>query len=380
MEITSSQKCTGCQLCTYVCPVHAVHINKDLDELFWIPKINKDICINCKKCVNACPANKSNSFLEQKKCYVAQSNTCQNLEKSTSGGVANVLARYFVRNAGVVYGAAFDEKMELNHIRCVTESDCERIQGSKYVQSNICHVYDSIYNDLKREQKVLFIGTPCQCAAIKKIFSEYSNFFCCDFICNGVGSPYVFKKHIEKLEQKYKCKIVDYNFRPKFDHYLEPYEMFVSDKNRQYRTKSPWNKWGSLYYAGLIMRESCYQCKYSSDKRIGNMTFSDIPVNLAKDRKLFPNDMTKYGASLISINDSQGEVLFQAIKDELFTEEVNIIISDRNRHSNHSINMRNDFCVTSKNSFDAAKMRHLGVKLRIKSLIIEMIELIKGVK
>lgn len=380
MEITSSQNCTGCQLCTYVCPVHAVQLNRSPDKFFWVPEINTDICIKCKKCVNACPANISKGFLDQKSCYIAQSSTCQELEKSTSGGVANVLVRYFVRNKGVVYGAAFDDKMELNHIRCVTECDCGKIQGSKYLQSNIGSVYASICNDLKNDRRVLFIGTPCQCAAIKKTFGEYPNFFCCDFICNGVGSPLVFKKHIEQLEQKYKCKIVDYIFRPKVERYLEPYEMFVNDQNRQYRTKSPWKKWGSLYYAGLVMRESCYQCKYSSDKRIGNITFSDIPINLIKNRTLFPNDILKYGASLISINDSQGAMLFKAVKDELYTEEVSIYLNDRNRHLNHDISMRNDFCITSKKSLETAKRKHLGIKLKIKSLVIEMIELIKGVK
>ena len=42
-----------------------------------------------------------------------------------------------------------------------------KLQGSKYVQSNLKNVFKLLLEDLKNNKEVLFIGTPCQVNGLK---------------------------------------------------------------------------------------------------------------------------------------------------------------------------------------------------------------------
>ena len=76
--------------------------------------------------------------------------------------------------------------MEPRHIG-VDKQISERIQGSKYVQSNI----NTTYSEIKLEEGrwVLFTGTPCQIAGLKSYLGkEYNKLLTADIICHGVPS------------------------------------------------------------------------------------------------------------------------------------------------------------------------------------------------
>ena len=49
--------CCGCLACLNVCPNNAIEITYS-EKGFYIPKINKEKCINCGKCLKACPSLK----------------------------------------------------------------------------------------------------------------------------------------------------------------------------------------------------------------------------------------------------------------------------------------------------------------------------------
>lgn len=54
-QICSNQICSGCQACKESCPVLAISMEEN-SRGFVYPKIDKSICIDCKKCVKVCPA------------------------------------------------------------------------------------------------------------------------------------------------------------------------------------------------------------------------------------------------------------------------------------------------------------------------------------
>lgn len=56
--------------------------------------------------------------------------------QSSSGGVFTLLAREVIRQGGVVFGAAFDEALHVEHIGAFDESELSGMRGSKYVQSD----------------------------------------------------------------------------------------------------------------------------------------------------------------------------------------------------------------------------------------------------
>ena len=373
MKNMNLKNCTGCMACAASCPINIIKTHKT--ECFMLPQIeNQELCLDCKKCLRVCPENSPLELREQKTNYIAQSKNINLLSGGTSGGIASTLAVKFIKNGGIVYGASFTNDMSLKHIRCVSIEDCDKIKGSKYVQSDISDVYISIKKDIENKLKILFIGTPCQCAAIKKVFN-YPDLYCCDFICNGVGSPIIFKKHIDYLENKFSCKINNYIFRPKDSKYLEPYEKFIDTNKNIYKVKGPWKKWGTLYYQGLVIREKCFNCSYTNEKRIGDITFSDIPSeSVAELSGKLPYSIKKYGASLISINSNYGYKLLELIEDEISVVETNTKIKDYNRHINHKIEDSKLFIDLAQKSIENAKLRFIGLKVKIKSTLIDILK------
>lgn len=373
MEITEYNKCVGCSLCSFVCPTGAITMKKSDDLGFMYPIIDLDKCIKCNKCKLYCPSNspvKKNISLEY---LLAQNKKIEELIQSTSGGISSSISKSFVKNGGVVYGAAFNDCLKVSHIRCTTVTECERIKGSKYVQSDISEIYSLVLKDLENKNKVLFIGTPCQCAAMKQVFNKYCEFYCCDFVCNGVGSPDVFKQHINYLDNKYHSEITNYVFRPKTCYYLEPFEVFENKSGYIQRIKSPWEKWGTLYYNGLVMRESCFYCDYTSLERIGNITFSDIPSHLINsDDVKFENDIRRFGASYISVNEKKGEYLLSLIIENIEYKKTLLIPKKRMTESIERYHNRDVFSKYFSKSIEISKLKTLGLKLKIKSFYIKL--------
>lgn len=55
---------------------------------------------------------------------------------SASGGAADSAAKTILQMGGVVYGAAYDEQLAVSHIEVTDEAEREKLQSSKYVQSD----------------------------------------------------------------------------------------------------------------------------------------------------------------------------------------------------------------------------------------------------
>ena len=162
-------KCCGCGACFNACPKKAISMEED-EYGFIYPKINESLCIKCGKCKRVC--NYENAIIKQdvKKAYVSASKDNDLLLKSASGGLFATLAKAIIEQGGVVYGVAMnsvDGLLKAEHIRIDKKNDIEKIQGSKYVQSDIGKSFINIEKDLMQNRIVLFSGTPCQTAGLK---------------------------------------------------------------------------------------------------------------------------------------------------------------------------------------------------------------------
>ena len=74
------------------------------------------------------------------------------------------------------------------------------MMGSKYLQSRIGNVYKEAESYLKQGRKVLFTGTPCQLAGLRKYLrKDYPNLLAVDFLCHGVPSPKVWRKYLDEV-------------------------------------------------------------------------------------------------------------------------------------------------------------------------------------
>ena len=104
-----------------------------------------------------------------------------------------------INEDGVVFGAKFDEDWSVFHDYTDTKEGLAAFRGSKYVQSRIGDSFKKAEYFLKAGRKVLFSGTPCQIAGLKRFLrKEYDNLLTVDFICHGVPSPGVWRKYLKE--------------------------------------------------------------------------------------------------------------------------------------------------------------------------------------
>lgn len=212
-ETLKKKDCNGCGLCSLKCPKKAITMIED-NEGFVYPVIDKSKCINCNICKNICPNHEYN--LNNKiKAYAAINKNKEDLSNSSSGGMFVLLAKYVLKNNGVVFGVKYDKNLIAVHSYTLNEDELIDFQGSKYVRSDLKNSFVEVKEMLK-DKMVLFTGTPCQCQALRSFLGkDYTNLLTCDIICHSNPSPKVFKLYKEYLERKYSKRIKNIYFRTK---------------------------------------------------------------------------------------------------------------------------------------------------------------------
>jgi coenzyme F420-reducing hydrogenase beta subunit len=309
---TSKQDCCNCSACVNICPQHAIITEADEDG-FKFPKIIRELCIECGLCNKVC-AFQNRSLVEKDPLYtyVAVNKNIDVLLSSASGGVFGAIAYLVLERNGVVFGCAYNEEFEPKHISIEHQSDVKRIQGSKYVQSEINTTYSETKKYLNEGRWVLFTGTPCQIGGLNSYLGkEYENLITIDLICHGVPSAEFFKGYINYLEWRLKAKVVDLNFRDKSKGWGH-LEKIIYKKNSTIKKKiiKPYSSYYHSYFLdGEILRESCYVCKYACGSRVGDFTVGDYWG--IKD--FHPEVPTKNGASVLLVNSNKGKLILNEL-------------------------------------------------------------------
>lgn len=314
--ITDPSQCTGCMLCKTICRTDAINIQRD--ELGFIyPIIDRDLCIvNCHACETVCKSISQPKAIVDQQYYSAIHNDSDIIKKSGSGGVFSALASQLIEKGGVVYGAAYQSGFLVAHEPARDMEQLERIRGTKYVQSTILTIYEKVAEDLISQKPVLFVGTPCQCAAVQRYVKfkkiEDTNFYCCDIFCHGVFSPQIWDEYLRFLEDKFQEKISYISFR---------------DKDKGWRNKKLKIKTTSsdisdycnnkasvlrLYEQNISFRESCYQCRYMNLKRRGDISIGDF-WGIERVKPELDNNT---GVSAVIVNNDKGRILLDSIKNE----------------------------------------------------------------
>ena len=212
ITLASALDCTGCFACEGVCPKHAITHRADA-EGFNHPVINPDLCVHCHACEKVCPVLSPLDKKDNRAVYAGWTQS-ENIRKgSSSGGIFSELAKAIIADGGVVVGAEMDSEGMVSHTIVSDEKELYRHRGSKYVQSNIRReLYEEIKQILKQNRKVLFTGTPCQVAGMKKFFKDSPLLYTVDIICHGVPSPLLFKDVYDYVKSKY-GEFETFNFR-----------------------------------------------------------------------------------------------------------------------------------------------------------------------
>ena len=306
-KICNHNDCTGCYACSAVCTKNAITMTIN-DEGFVYPVIKESLCVDCGMCEKVCP-NNSLVKKEYAKPYLAWNNNAKIRSVSSSGGIFSAIAEEIISYGGVVCGAAYNNDMTVRHIIVDNIDDLSKLRGSKYTQSLIGDTYIEIKKHLKDNRWVYFVGTPCQVAGLKNYLrKDYSNLITSDLVCHGVPSGELLKEQIKSLEKRFGKRIVDFNFRAKHRMGQTPDVLltFRGQKNIRCLASKFLNFEILPYCYGFrtnsIIRESCYNCKYTTIERVGDVSLADF-WNV---KEWYPNVKRSPGCSIILVNTDNG--------------------------------------------------------------------------
>lgn len=339
-ELFISNDCVGCNACVEICPERVLTQGHD-SEGFSIPLIKDlDKCIDCGLCLKVCQIhNGHNTHLDNDLplAYIAQGKHHKLVKNSSSGGAFIEIAQFVIRELnGYVAGAAFDESLQVRHIITNDLNDLHRIQGSKYVQSNLSDIFTKIKAKLKAGRFVLFSGTPCQVYGLKLFLDkDYDNLLSIDIICHGVTSPALLKHHIELVEHNCKAKVKNIIFRWK-NPYLKSsksnYMMIMKMKSRPRYVKAAYDDaYMNIYLNGWAFRECCYKCRFANLNRVGDFTIGDCDSH-----DNYPQFHPKESNSTVIVNTPKARQLWGNTLSEAF--DFDNLDLEREAQRNHQLN------------------------------------------
>ncbi len=321
LKLMLKKHCCGCNACVQICPVNCITPQKDREGFFY-PDIDEDKCINCNQCEKVCPMfdtlKSDNSF---KETYITYLNNDKIRLQSSSGGVFSAVSDEILCSGGVVYGAAFDEEFMVRHIRVDSIEDMYMLRGSKYLQSDIGDTFVQVKADLNNKKTVLYTGTACQIAGLKKFLNkDYDSLYTIDVLCHGVPSPEIWRKYLNELSAAYKSKVVGVNFRKK-DSGWKKYSVEIEFENgKKYSCVHSNNPFMKIFLSDICLRPSCHECKYKQLDRPSDITIGDC-WGVEKIRPDMDDDK---GTSVVIVHTNKGKEIFERISKTLKYESVDV--------------------------------------------------------
>lgn len=248
---------------------------------------------------------------KQPKVYAVKHKNEATRAASRSGGIFTALSDQVLSNSGVIYGCVLNDNFNAVHIRADNTEERNRMRGSKYIQSKLGDTFKNVKVDLDAGKSVLFSGTSCQVAGLKRYLGkEYGNLFCVDIVCHGVPSKKVWDAYLHWQEQKNQSKVTSVDFRNKKDFGWRDHVETLYFENGNFTSSRVFK---NLFYGHMVLRPSCYECPYKSVIHPGDITIADY-WGIEKAAPEFDDNK---GVSLVLINNEAGERAFEEVKDKL---------------------------------------------------------------
>lgn len=325
----NDESCSGCSACYEICQVSAIEFKND-DKGFLYPIIDQSKCIQCGECIKVCQCrNQDKVFIEKEDSFpIAYGVVNKKPEirfSSQSGGLFAGLAEIVLNMHGIVYGAGFNEDLSVKHLRIEELKQLNRLQGSKYVQSDVIGTFNNVASDLQKGLIVLYSGTSCQISGLilylKRKSIQTENLITCDFICHGVPSPLIFKENLLFIERKYKNNILKVDFRNKrkygWHSHIESY--ILSDG-----TALDLNYYTELFYSHAPLRQCCFICRYCNiNLKLADITMGDF-WGIEHINSNFYND--NKGVSLAIIHNQKGMEIFKNGQFDFFNAPIDKVL------------------------------------------------------
>ena len=348
IDIVNKKDCCGCGACVQRCPKQCITMQAD-NEGFLYPIVNTAACIDCGLCEKVCPVINQSEPRKPQKVYAAYNKNEDIRMQSSSGGIFTLLAEETIKNCGVVFGVKFNKDWMPEFGYTETLEGLSPFRGSKYVQAIVGNAYKKAEEFLKSGRNVLFSGTPCQIAGLKRYLrKEYDKLLTVDIICHGVPSPKVWNMYLKETSSRLLNTIPDeknsvvsaiggepkscieaISFRSKITgwkkySFLLKLNFSTFDGKNTVVFTEPFgeNNFMRAFLSDTILRPSCYACPAKQGKSHSDITIADF-WGIDTIDPAFDDDK---GCCLVLLNTEKGSTVYNLFhltsKEKTFEEGI----------------------------------------------------------
>ena len=333
IQVQTPSSCCGCSACKQRCPKQCISMQRD-SEGFLYPNVSEQECIDCGLCLKVCPNLNRFDETEPFKVLAAQSKSDALLKVSSSGGMFTEIATKVIEADGVVFGARFDADWQVVMDYIETIEGLSVFRGSKYVQCKPRNSYKDAEHFLKEGRYVLYTGSSCQIAGLKRFLrKEYDNLLCMDYLCHGAPSPRVWEKYLKEvantadkavggkstvsLSLNTMLTIEDVKFRDKSNGWKKfRFVLHLAEASADGKESSVLSSVfaENIYMKGFLsdmtLRPSCYQCFARNGHSGADITIGD---HWAITDICPEFDAEEKGTSLVLVNTEKGELMMKSL-------------------------------------------------------------------
>lgn len=326
LDNQQKESCFGCEACVQVCPRSAIRIEADLDG-FRYPAVDKTLCVDCGLCRRVCARADPPAAHEPLSAYGGYALDEKIREESTSGGAFSAIVSSWADKDTVIFGAEADG-LDVSHAWIKGTEELSRFRKSKYLQSEIGYAFADAKLFLLEGRRVVFSGTPCQIAGLKKFLEGVSqdNLLTVEVVCEGVPSPNYIHKFAEWLGKRLGGQVVGLDYRHKDGRKWDFQVMQASLQNPtrgifKWKQDRWFNPFWSIWLQHLISRPSCYVCPFARHERCADISLGDLwGVHLYCPELYGRNG----GASVVFCNTAKGVAALEKAKPLLFGHELHV--------------------------------------------------------
>lgn len=324
IHLSKKEDCSGCNACGDVCGHGAITFQAD-PEGFRYPVIDAERCTDCGLCDKVCPvpqaeALKKNDF-EKPRCYAAIHKNLEVRFDSTSGGMFTALADQMYAEGGYVGGAVYNPDFSVRHILSGEKEDLPALRSSKYLQSDASGFYKQVRSLLRKGEKVLAAGLPCQIAALHTFLGKpYPNLLTVDLICRYINSPLAYRRYLDSLESEYGAKVSYIKAKNKELGWRKlTHKVVFANGKTYYGTYAEDKFMKASMKLNCLSRPICYTCPFKGFPRMADITLGDYWTDRGSSKL---DDDT--GTSVVLVNSEKGEEWFRKIARKIKMEPVSL--------------------------------------------------------